>query len=93
MYHRFGESKYPSTNISINDFKKQIELIKNENMTFINSKDFEKKLLENKNERKMLLTIDDGFTSFYQNAWPFLKRKIYLLYYLLIPEKLGLLVI
>ena len=65
MYHRFSESKYPSTNISINDFKKQIELIKNENMTFINSKDFEK-LLENKNERKMLLTIDDGFTSFYQ---------------------------
>jgi len=45
MYHRFGESKYPSTNISINDFKKQIELIKNEDMTFINSMDFEKKLL------------------------------------------------
>ena len=62
MYHRFG-SKYPSTNISINDFKKQIELIKNEDMTFINSMDFEKKLLESKNERKMLLTIDDGFTS------------------------------
>ena len=75
MYHRFGESKYPSTNISINDFKKQIELIKNEKMTFINSIDFEKKLLENKNERKMLLTIDDGFTSFYQNAWPFLKKE------------------
>tara|TARA_B100002051_G_C16683901_1_gene611490 strand:+ start:557 stop:1489 length:933 start_codon:yes stop_codon:yes gene_type:complete len=75
MYHRFGESKYPSTNISINDFKKQIELIKNEDMTFINSMDFEKKLLESKNERKMLLTIDDGFTSFYQNAWPFLKKE------------------
>ena len=23
----------------------------------------------------MLLTIDDGFTSFYQNAWPFLKKE------------------
>ncbi len=75
MYHRFGESKYPSTNISINDFKKQIELIKNEGMTFINSIDFEKKLLEDKNERKMLITVDDGFTSFYQNAWPFLKKE------------------
>ena len=29
----------------------------------------------NKTQRKILLTIDDGFSSFYQNAWPILKKK------------------
>ena len=28
MYHRFEENKYPSTNIKITDFIKQINLIK-----------------------------------------------------------------
>ena len=28
----------------------------------------------NKEERKILLTIDDGFLSFYENAWPILKK-------------------
>ena len=29
MYHRFNESKYPSTNIQMEVFKNQIEIIKN----------------------------------------------------------------
>jgi hypothetical protein len=28
MYHRFNESKYPSTNIQMEVFKNQIEIIK-----------------------------------------------------------------
>jgi len=27
------------------------------------------------NQRKILLTVDDAFQSFYQNAWPVLKEK------------------
>ena len=75
MYHRFDENKYPSTNIKIEDFKKHLEIIENEDIYFINPKNFEIELLENKNKRKMLLTIDDGFLSFYENAWPILKKK------------------
>ena len=26
-------------------------------------------------ERKILLTVDDGLLSFYENAWPILKKK------------------
>ena len=75
MYHRFEENKYPSTNIKINDFKKHLKIIEDSNINFVNPKNFEKELKNNKNERKILLTIDDGFSSFYENAWPILKRK------------------
>ena len=75
MYHRFEENKYPSTNIKILDFKKQIEIIQKNNIKFINPKNFEMELKDNKKQRKILLTIDDGFLSFYENAWPILKEK------------------
>ena len=75
MYHRFDENKYPSTNIKINDFKKQIEIIQNNNIKFINPKNFDVALNKNKKERKILLTIDDAFSSFYENAWPILQKK------------------
>ena len=75
MYHRFEENKYPSTNIKINDFKTHLKIIEENNIKFINPKDFENELKNNKMQRKILLTIDDGFLSFYENAWPILKTK------------------
>ena len=74
MYHRFEENKYPSTNVRISDFKKQLEIIQKKNIRFINPKNFEKEIKDNKKQRKILLTIDDGFLSFYNNAWPILKK-------------------
>jgi poly-beta-1,6-N-acetyl-D-glucosamine N-deacetylase len=75
MYHRFEENKYPSTNIRISDFNKQLEIIQKSNIKFINPNNFEKEIKNKKKQRKILLTIDDGFSSFYQNAWPILKEK------------------
>ena len=75
MYHRFEENKYPSTNIRINDFKEHLKIIEQDNIKFINPKDFENELINNKLQRKILLTIDDGFLSFYKNAWPILKER------------------
>ena len=74
MYHRFDENKYPSTNIKLEDFKKQLELI-NKDFSFVNANNFKNSLTNEKNKRKILLTIDDGFLSFYEKAWPILKRK------------------
>ena len=75
MYHRFDESKYPSTNIQISEFEQQLEIIKKNKIQFVNPNFFEKKLLKEKNQRKILITIDDAFSSFYKNAWPLLKKK------------------
>ena len=75
MYHRFNENKYPSTNIRVEDFTKHISLIKAENLQFIKAEDFENHINLKNTERKILLTIDDGFESFYLNAWPILKAE------------------
>ena len=75
MYHRFNENKYPSTNIRVEDFTKHINLIKAENLNFIKAEDFENHINSKNIERKILLTIDDGFESFYLNAWPILKAE------------------
>ena len=74
IYHRFDESKYPSTNIQMSVFKDQINIIKDLNYKFYNPENLEKNFNKQKNEKKILITIDDGFSSFYENAWPYLKE-------------------
>ncbi len=74
MYHRFNEFKYPSTNISMDIFKEHIELILDAKLTFYHPKDFIDEFDVPKKEKKILLTVDDAFQSFYDNAWPYLKQ-------------------
>ncbi len=73
MYHRFDETKYSSTNIQMNVFKDHINLITNSGHKFLNPKSLPEIYYDEKLEKKILLTIDDGYKSFYKNAWPFLK--------------------
>ena len=75
MYHRFNETKYPSTNIQLDVFKEQLNIIEEEGIKFIHPDNFEKSIIEEKSERKILFTVDDGLLSFYENAWPILKEK------------------
>ena len=74
MYHRFEENKYPSTNIKIADFIEHINLIKKNGFSFVNANNFEHNLVNLKANKKILLTIDDAFKSFYDHAWPILKK-------------------
>jgi len=74
MYHRFNEFKYPSTNISMDIFKEHVDLILDAKLTFYHPKDFVEEFGVPKKEKKILLTVDDAFKSFYDNAWPYLKK-------------------
>ena len=75
MYHRFDENKYPSTNIQMDVFKQQIKIIKDLKYNFYNPGDLEKNFYISKIEKKILITIDDAFSSFYEVAWPYLKEE------------------
>ena len=75
MYHRFDENKYPSTNIQIDVFRQQMKIIKNLKYNFYDPKDLEKNFHTPKIEKKILITIDDAFSSFYEFAWPYLKKE------------------
>ena len=74
MYHRFNEPKYPSTNIQMQIFEQHINIINKLNYSFYNPEEFYLNFTSPKKEKKILITIDDAFLSFYNNAWPFLKK-------------------
>ena len=74
MYHRFDENKYPSTNIKMNIFKEQIKIIKKLNIKFYDPGQLDKNFNIPKDNKKILLTVDDAFSSFYDVAWPYLKK-------------------
>ncbi len=56
-------------------FREHLKLIENSNFAFYNPIEFQKDFDKPKKQKKILLTIDDGFKSFYTEAWPVLKEK------------------
>ena len=55
-------------------FKKQIEVIKKGNYTFYNPVNFDNFFEKPDSKKKILITIDDAYSSFYKEAWPYLKE-------------------
>jgi peptidoglycan/xylan/chitin deacetylase (PgdA/CDA1 family) len=77
MYHRFEENKYPSTNVRLKEFSLQLEIINQNKIEFISIDELRKILIENKSydSKKVLITVDDAYRSFYDNGWKILKEK------------------
>ena len=75
MYHRFNENKYPSTNIRNEIFLEHLDEINNSKFEFISFNKFNEIIKSKMEKNYLLLTIDDGFESFYLNAWPVLKKR------------------
>ena len=57
MYHRFNESKYPSTNIQMDIFQKHIQIIKESGFNFYYPEEFKENFNLPKSEKKILITI------------------------------------
>ena len=75
MYHRFGEGRYPSTNINMEQFKEHLALLTNGDYTIMPLPEIVEKLKSGQllPDRTVGISIDDAYLSVYENAWPLLK--------------------
>lgn len=75
VYHRVGDARYPSTNISTDDFEAHLRFLKdNEYKVLSLSEAVEYLRLPGEYEKVAVLTIDDGYESFFKNGVPLLKK-------------------
>ena len=75
IYHRFGEEKYPTTNVAVDRFREQMTFLKENDYTVISLESLVRSLQDRRKlpEKAVVITIDDGYKSVYENAWPVLK--------------------
>jgi len=75
MYHRFGEEKFPTTNITLQQFDAHLEELKKEKYTVVPLDEITTAFKNNVKlpPRTIAITIDDAYLSVLQNAWPKLK--------------------
>ena len=76
MYHRFGEGKYPSTNIRLEQFDQHLETLANGDYTVWPLEDIVAYLQTGQAlpDRTVAITIDDAYLSVYREAWPRLQE-------------------
>ncbi len=77
MYHRFGEAKYPSTNIRLDQFDAHLEMLANGNYTVLPLAKIIRHLKDGIDlpDRTVAITVDDAYLSVFTEAWPRLKAK------------------
>ncbi len=75
MYHRFGESELPSTNIRLDQFEAHIAELTSGPYRVLPVPEIVAALNENRPlpDRTVGITIDDAFVSVYTEAWPRLR--------------------
>lgn len=77
IYHRFGDNKYPSTNVSIADFESHLNYLKSSGfkvLSFGQAVDYITDPGIPFHAKVACITIDDAFKSFYNNGYPILKK-------------------
>lgn len=75
VYHRFGDDRYPSTNISNDAFESHLRHLKDngyQTLTFSESIGYLKS--RRKSQKMACLTVDDGYKSFIENGLPLLQK-------------------
>ena len=72
MYHRFGESRYPTTNVSIEQFESHLEFISQGDYTVVPLIQIIETLQSGGviKDKTLAITVDDAYLSVYTEAWP-----------------------
>ena len=76
MYHRFGETKFLSTNIQLEQFDNHIKELTSGGYNVLPVRDIMIAIRNGKDlpDRTVGITIDDGYRSIYSEAWPRFKK-------------------
>lgn len=75
MYHRFDDSKFPSTSTSTNDFEAHLRYLKENGFTVLSFSAAMEYLRSDTPAKKVaVITIDDGYKSFYERGLPLLRK-------------------
>ena len=76
MYHRFGDDRYPSTNIKLNQFELHIREIIENDYNIISIDEVIHNLENNLpfEDRSIAFSVDDAHESFFLNGWPIFKK-------------------
>lgn len=76
MYHRFGESDLPSTNIQMDQFEAHLDELRKPRYRVMPLPEIVAKISRDEAlpDRALGLTIDDAYGSVYEKAWPLLRE-------------------
>ena len=72
MYHRFGEDKYPTTNVTERQFLSHINYVIDNEIKILKLEEIIEILENNESfsEKTVAFSVDDAYSSFYKIAWP-----------------------
>jgi len=76
VYHRFGDDRYPSTNVSLRDFEAHLKVLSKEKVEVLPLGEVVERLRQGRPlpTACAVLTVDDGYKSFLSGAMPLLRR-------------------
>ncbi len=75
VYHRFGDARYPSTNTSEAAFEKHLKYLSDQRFrSYTVSELINDTSVFTKDEKRVLITVDDGFASFIEKGMPLLDK-------------------
>ncbi|HEY9203591.1 MAG TPA: polysaccharide deacetylase family protein [Sulfurimonas sp.] len=76
MYHRFGDSRYPSTNIRMEQFEAHLQYLSQNGYNVWSLSKIVRHILEGREipKKVVALTIDDAYKSIYTNAFEKFKK-------------------
>jgi len=76
IYHRFGDERYPSTNISSDQFESHLKYLQQSKTEVYSLSEIVSRLRSGQKlpDKAAVLTVDDGFSSFLTQGMPLLRQ-------------------
>lgn len=77
MYHRVGDDRFPSTNVTLEAFEAQLDYLERQGFTVWPLDRITEHLKSGRPlpDRTVAITIDDAYRSVFENAWPRLRAR------------------